>query len=105
MIDFPEKIQSLERFSLRFEAFRLPAKDCDVLFGMYPAGTSIEPHRHDTDNWGVITKGELILDVGGEERRYGVGQWYHVAAGTEHSARFTVETEEIEFWFAAADRS
>ena len=99
MSSFPEKIQALEPFSERFDAFRLRAEGADVLFATYPAGTMIEPHDHDTENHGVITKGELILIRDGGEERYGPGDWYHVAAGEEHAARFEVETEEIEFWF------
>ena len=99
---FPEKIRTLQPFSDRFDAFRLPAEGCDVLFATYPAGTAIEPHAHATDNWGVITKGEMLITVAGRETRYRVGDWYHVAADVEHSARCAVETEEIEFWFAKA---
>ena len=99
MSSFPEKIQALEPFSERFDAFRLRAEGADVLFATYPAGTTIEPHDHDTENHGVITEGELILIRDGGEERYGPGDWYHVAAGEEHAARFEVQTEEIEFWF------
>ena len=99
MAGFPAKIRALEPYSERFDAFRLRAEGADVLFAVYPAGTVIEPHDHDTENHGVITKGELILIRGGVEERYGPGEWYHLAAGEEHAARFEVETEEIEFWF------
>ena len=96
---FPDKIRALEPYSDRFDAFRLAAENCDVLFATYPAGTSIEPHRHDTDNWGVITKGEMFITVDGKETGYRTGDWYHVAAGVEHAARCAEDTEEIEFWF------
>lgn len=96
---FPPKLRSLERFSERFEAFRLQAQDCDVLFATYPAGTRIEPHAHETDNWGVITKGEMTIVQGGRETAYRPGDWYHVPARAEHSAHCAVDTEEIEFWF------
>ena len=99
---FPEKIRSLDPFSDRFDAFRLPAENCDVLFATYPAGTTIEPHTHETDNWGVITKGEMFITMDGRETAYGPGDWYHVPAGAEHSARCEAETEEIEFWFKAS---
>ncbi|MDJ0946791.1 MAG: cupin domain-containing protein [Kiloniellales bacterium] len=99
MSSFPERIQALEPFSERFDAFRLRAEGADVLFAVYPAGTTIPPHDHDTENHGVITKGELILIRAGVEERYGPGDWYHLEAGEEHAARFEVETEEIEFWF------
>jgi quercetin dioxygenase-like cupin family protein len=96
---YPELIRNLPEFEGRFEAFRLEAKDCDVLFASYPAGTVIEPHSHDTENVGVITKGELLLTMNGETTTIAAGQWYHVPAGVEHAAEFKHETAEIEFWF------
>ena len=80
-------------------AYKLEAKDSTVLFASYPAGTSIAPHTHDTDNHGVITRGELILSMNNQTIRVGVGEWYHVPANVEHSALFEVETDEVEFWF------
>ncbi len=94
---YPDKIKSLPLFDGRFDAYKLEAKGSDVLFASYPAGTSIPPHVHDTENHGVITRGELILTMNGEVTRVGAGQWYHVPANTEHSADFEVETDEVEF--------
>jgi len=96
---FPALVRSLPPFDGPFDAYRLEASDCEVLFASYPAGTTIEPHTHPTENVGVITEGELILVQGGNERRYGPGHWYHLAAGEEHGARFEVATSEVEFWF------
>jgi len=96
---YPQKIKELPLYDGRFDAYKLAAKNSDVLFASYPAGTSIPAHSHDTDNHGVITRGELIISMNGEETRVGVGEWYHVPAHIEHSARFEVETDEIEFWF------
>ena len=101
MKHFPERISSLPPFAGPFDAFQLNAKSCEVLFASYPAGTEIDPHTHPTENCGVITQGELILMVGGQEQRYGIGDWYHLDPGEEHAARFEVETAEIEFWFDA----
>ena len=100
---YPEKIKELPLYDGRFDAYKLEAKDSDVLFASYPAGTEIPPHDHDTDNHGVITRGELILTMNGTTERIGVGQWYHVPANTMHSASFEVETDEIEFWFKAKE--
>jgi len=104
MAHFPKQLRNLPKFEGPFDAFRLEAKDCDVLFASYPGGTVIPPHSHATDNVGVITQGQLILNRDGVESRYGPGQWYHVPARALHSARFDVETSEIEFWFHVAGR-
>jgi quercetin dioxygenase-like cupin family protein len=98
---FPPQIQALRTFDGPFDAYRLPAERCDILLATYPAGTIISPHRHDTDNVGVITKGRLNLVIDGEETSYGPGHWYHVPTGVEHTARFDTDTDsaEIEFWF------
>lgn len=98
---FPAQIEALPDFEGAFDAYRLIAEGCDVLFATYPAGTVIEPHTHDTNNVGVITKGQLSLTIGGEVTTYGLGEWYHVAAGVEHAAAFTEDSGEIEFWFSA----
>ena len=82
----------------RSTPINLMLPNCKVLFASYPAGTTIEPHTHDTKNCGVITEGELFLTVDGDERRYGPGDWYYLDAEQEHAARFDVETSEIEFW-------
>jgi len=102
MTHFPAQLRDLPKFDGPFDAYKLRAEGCDVLFASYPAGTTIAPHSHETDNTGVITQGELILTVDGMEQRYGVGSWYHVPANVAHAARFDVPTSEIEFWFVVA---
>jgi quercetin dioxygenase-like cupin family protein len=99
---FPTQIASLPAFDGPFDAFKLAAPGCDVLFATYPAGTSIAPHRHDTENVGVITKGELVLTVDGVTSSYGPGDWYHVPQGAEHAAEFAVDSAEIELWFVVS---
>ena len=96
---FPDPIRSLPRFEGPFDARRLAAEGCEVLFATYPAGTTIEPHSHPTENVGVVTFGELILCTDRGEEKLGPGGWYHLAAGERHWARFEVESAEIEFWF------
>lgn len=96
---YPDRIKQLPVFDGRFDAYKLAAEGGDVLFASYPAGTRIPPHTHDTDNYGVITRGELLLSMNGVQQRYGVGDWYHVPANTVHAAAFDRETDEIEFWF------
>lgn len=98
-VHFPDLIRQLPDFPGPFDAHRLQADGCEVLFASYPAGTTIDAHTHPTRNVGVITEGELVLIVDGEETRYGVGDWYELKAEIEHAARFDVQTSEIEFWF------
>ena len=97
----PPRIRDLPEFDGPFDAYRLAADGAEVLFATYPAGTVIDPHRHDTDNVGVIIRGELVLVVDGTESRYGPGDWYHVPPGVTHAASFDQDTAEIEFWFSA----
>ena len=101
MPHFPTLLRSLPKFDGPFDAYKLEAKGCDVLFASYPANTTIPSHTHETNNIGVITQGELVLTMNGEEQRFGVGAWYHVRANVPHSARFDLPTSEIEFWFEA----
>ncbi len=96
---FPPEIAALPAFDGPFDAYRLAAELCEVLFASYPAGTSIPPHSHATSNVGVITKGSLILSMNNTVQSFEVGEWYQVPAGVEHAARFDVESAEIEFWF------
>ena len=97
---FPAEIEALPKFDGPFDAHRLQAAGCEVLFATYPAGTTIGPHTHSTNNVGVITKGQLILTVEDQITTYGVGAWYHVPVGIEHAARFDTDSAEIEFWFS-----
>ncbi len=96
---FPQLIQNLPRFEGQFDAFQLAADNCDVLLSSYPAGTVIAPHSHDTENVGVITRGTLLLTMGGQTTTIVAGEWYHVPTGQEHAAEFTEDTAGIEFWF------
>jgi len=98
---FPELIRQLPDFDGAFDAHKLSASGCDVLFASYSAGTFIDTHTHATHNVGVITEGRLILTVEGKSQEFGPGDWYEVAANAEHTARFDVATSEIEFWFEA----
>lgn len=98
-MSFPSRIAELPPFEGPFEAHRLAAAGCEVLFATYPAGTVIAEHSHETHNVGVITEGELILTIEGRETRHRPGRWYEVPRGALHSARFEVTTGEIEFWF------
>ena len=78
---YPELIRGLPQFEGRFSAHKLTARNCDVLFATYTAGTKIEAHKHETENVGVITTGELLLTMDGETHRITAGNWYHVPAG------------------------
>ena len=96
---FPAALKTLPEFDGHFEARKIESEHANVYFASYPAGTVIEPHKHDTDNHGVITAGELILILEGKEQRFGPGDWYFVPAHAEHAARFEQDTAEIEVWF------
>lgn len=89
---FPPRITSLPAFDGPRDAFQLHAEGLRGVVRVDPAGTSIAPHRHDSDNVGVITGGELRLTIDGAVTVVGVGEW-------SHAADFDVDTSEIELWF------
>ena len=99
MNSLPKLLSDLPKFDGPFDAHKLQAEGCDVLFASYPAGTAIAAHTHPTENVGVITRGALVLEMGGKETRFEMGDWYHVPANAVHAARFDVDSSEIEFWF------
>jgi quercetin dioxygenase-like cupin family protein len=96
---YPDRFRALPLYDGRFDAFKLAAEGADVLLASYIAGTHIAEHQHDTDNYGVIIRGELQLTMHGKTTRHGCGDWYHVPAFVPHAATFDVDTDEIEFWF------
>ena len=95
---FPEALNIFEEFSDRFDARRIQTEKADIYFASYHAGTEIESHSHDTENYGVITKGCLHLEANGEWKQYKTGDWYHVPKGVDHSTKFDEDTAEIEIW-------
>ena len=98
-LHFPAKIRSLPIFKGRFDANKLTTENVDIYFASYPQNTEIEAHKHDTDNYGVVTQGELILIVDGEEKYFNIGDWYHLEPYQVHAAKFKEDSSIIEFWF------
>ncbi len=96
---FPEKFRDLEAYRGRFAAHRMEGKEADVYFAGYPAGKHIPEHHHNSENHGFITSGAMYLTMNGKERKYSVGDWYHVPYNAPHAARFEEDTAIIEFWF------
>ncbi len=97
--NYPDKIRTLPLFNGAFDAYKMSAENCEVLFASYPAGSTVDPHTHDTENHGVVTRGELILTMDGKSNRYGIGEWYYVPAEMLHQAEFESDTDTIELWF------
>jgi len=83
---FPSQIRALPAFDGQFDALKLSAESCDVLFGICPAGTVITSHSHTTNNVGIVTKGRLLLTMNAKTQHIAAGEWYFVPAGTEHVA-------------------
>jgi quercetin dioxygenase-like cupin family protein len=99
---FPETASRPSEIRWAFRRVQAGGEELRRPLCVVPGRHVIPPHSHETDNVGVITQGELILTLDGVESRYGPGDWYHVCARAIHSARFEVETSEIEFWFHTA---
>ena len=97
---FSNEILALPIYKGRFDANKLTTDKVDIYFASYhPQGTEIDLHKHDTDNHGVVTQGQLILIVDNQEKIFDTGDWYYLPPNCVHAARFQQETSIIEFWF------
>ena len=72
-----------------------------AFFEIEPIGT-IPLHSHGAQ-WGIVVEGEMDLTIGGETKRYGPGDSYHIPAGVEHGATFLSRVRAIDV-FADAHR-
>ncbi len=72
-----------------------------VFFEIEPIG-EIPPHSHG-EQWGIVVEGEMDLTIGGETKRYGPGDSYHIPAGVVHGAKFLTHFRAIDV-FADSDR-
>jgi quercetin dioxygenase-like cupin family protein len=51
----------------------------------------MEEHAHPFEAKALIMAGEMSISVGGEERRYQVGDVFHLAANVPHAERYGPE--------------
>ena len=69
-----------------------------VIFDLAPR-TVVETHRHDVEQFGVVTKGSLAMVIAGEQRILTPGDSYRIPAGAAHGARvFEEPTQVIDVW-------
>ncbi len=103
---FPEMITAtLPRAAIPIQGVRAwisQARDHQVVFVDIDPGEEVPPHSHG-EQWGVVVEGEMALTIGGQTRRYGPGDSYHIPAGVEHSAMFLSRFRAIDM-FAEPDR-
>ena len=84
------------------QAWISQADDHQVVFFEIAPGQAVPPHSHG-EQWGIVVEGEMELTIGGETRRCGPGDSYHIPAGVEHSAKFLSHFRAIDV-FADANR-
>ena len=65
--DYTDRIRRLPACDGRFDAYRMAAEGADVLFASYPPGTVISANTRETDNYGLITLGELMRRAGSQK--------------------------------------
>ena len=102
---YPNVITDLPRIDMPLDGVRgwlsQAATHQVVFFDIDPIG-EIPPHSHG-EQWGIVVEGEMELTIGGETKRYGPGDSYHIPAGVEHGAKFLSHFRAIDF-FADVDR-
>ena len=102
---YPEMITGLPQADILLDGVRgwiSQASDHQVVFlDIDPIG-EVPPHSHG-EQWGIVVEGEMELTIGGETRRCGPGDSYHIPAGVMHGAKFLSHFRAIDV-FADADR-
>ena len=48
----------------------------------------VEEHAHPFEAKALVVEGEIRIRAGGEERRYGVGDVFHLRANERHTERY-----------------
>lgn len=90
MAPFGDMIKSLPEADIPLAGVRVwlsQGKDHQIgFFEIEPIG-EVPPHSHG-EQWGIVVEGEMELTIGGETKRYGPGDSYHIPAGVVHGAKF-----------------
>jgi quercetin dioxygenase-like cupin family protein len=65
-----------------------------IMFELDPK-TVVETHKHEVEQFGVVTKGSLAMIIAGEQRILTVGDTYRIPPGTAHGARVFEEMTHV----------
>jgi quercetin dioxygenase-like cupin family protein len=65
-----------------------------IMFELDPK-TVVETHKHEMEQFGVVTKGSLAMIIAGEQRILSVGDTYRIPPGTAHGARVFEEATQV----------
>ena len=65
-----------------------------IMFELDPK-TVVETHKHEMEQFGVVTKGSLAMIIAGEQRILTVGDTYRIPPGTAHGARVFEEATQV----------
>ena len=102
---FPDLIRNLPEIDVPITGVRgwlLQGPAQQLAFFDIEKDAPLSPHSHG-EQWGLAICGEMDRTIGGETRRVGPGDWYHIPAGVVHSAVFLTRFQVIDF-FADSDR-
>lgn len=68
----------------------------DLMLGLHGAvaGIRAEPHSHPNDQISIMLKGRMLMEIDGEQRIMGVGEFAYVPKNTEHRIQ-TMEEDAV----------
>jgi mannose-6-phosphate isomerase-like protein (cupin superfamily) len=68
----------------------------DVMLGLHGAvaGIRAEPHTHPNDQIAIMVKGKMLMEIDGEERIMGPGEFAYVPKNTTHRIQ-TLEEDAL----------
>lgn len=56
-------------------------------YALFPAGSLFEAHWHSFDEYAVVLRGELVIELGGEAQRLAAGAYVEIGGKQVHSWR------------------
>lgn len=82
------------------ETFGIPSEkisEASVAYAILPSGRETAPHSHAFTEWYIITAGDALMRMGGEEQRVSVGDNILIEKGRVHSIKNTGK-KDLEFY-------
>ncbi len=102
---FPDPILRLPEADIPIKgvkAYLSQGEDHQILFMQFSEDVDLPEHAHE-DQWGVVFKGKIELEIDGVRNVYGKGDRYFIPKGVRHSGKIYAGYADMTY-FGQKDR-